>query len=97
MSKLHKLLENTVETISFMKIVLSPLLIGLFIGVIVYANKTDSIGLFIGSAISVTGLVTGILLALWARKKSGSAVEFNSRINASPDIDEMIKKDQSNK
>lgn len=94
MSKLHKLLENIVEAISFMKIVLSPLLIGLFIGVIVYANKTDSVGLFIGSAVSLTGLITGILLALWARKKSGSATEFNSLINASPDIDEIIKKDK---
>jgi hypothetical protein len=33
---------------------------------------------------------------LWARKKSGSAVEFNARINASSDIDEIIRKDKSN-
>ncbi len=96
MSKLHKLLENLVEAISFSKIVLSPLLIGLFIGIVIYANKTDGVGLIIGLIATLTGLVLGILLATWARKKSGSATEFNSRINASPDIDEAIKKGKSN-
>ncbi len=96
MSKLLKLLEIIVEAISFMKIVLSPLLIGLFIGIVIYANKTDNVGLIIGIVVTIIGLIAGILLALWARKKSGSALEFNTRINASPDIDEMIKKDKLN-
>lgn len=94
MSKLYKLFENVIEAFSFLKIVISPFLIGLFIGIIVYANKTDSIGLIIGIAITLIGLFAGIKLALWARKKQGSATEFNARINASPDIDEIIKNDK---
>jgi len=96
MNKLLKLLEIIIEAFSFMKIVLSPLLIGLFIGIVIYANKTDNVGLIIGVVVTFAGLITGILLALWARKNSGSAVEFNARVNASPDIDEIIKKDKSN-
>jgi hypothetical protein len=96
MNKILKLLEVIVEAFSFMKIVLSPLLIGLFIGIVIYANKTDNVGLIIGGGVTFTGLIAGILLALWARKNSGSAVEFNARVNASPDIDEIIKKDKSN-
>lgn len=96
MNKLLKLLEIIIEAFSFMKIVLSPLLIGLFIGIVFYVNKTDNIGLIIGIVVTLTGLIAGILLTLWARKKSGSAVEFNARINASSDIDEIIRKDKSN-
>jgi hypothetical protein len=68
----------------------------LFIGIVIYANKTDNVGLIIGGVVTFTGLIAGILLALWARKNSGSALEFNARVNASPDIDEIIKKDKSN-
>ena len=94
MSKLHRFLENVIEVFSFLKIVISPLLIGLFIGLVVYANKTDDVGFIIGVSIALIGLFLGIKLALWARKKQGSATEFNARINASPDIDEIIKKDK---
>ena len=45
-----------------MKIVLSPLLIGLFIGIVIYVNKTDNIGLIIGIVVTLTGLIAGILL-----------------------------------
>ena len=61
-----------------------------------HVNKTDNIGLIIGIVVTLTGLIAGILLTLWARKKSGSAVEFNARINAYSDIDEIIRKDKSN-
>lgn len=94
MSKLHKVLEYIIEAFSSFKIVISPLLIGLFIGIVVYANKTNAIGLIIGIAITLIGLFAGIKLALWARKKQGSATAFNARINASPDIDEILKKDK---
>ncbi len=96
MSKLHKLLENTIETISFMKIVVSPLLVALFIGIVIYANKTDTLGLMIGVIVTLAGLIAGILLALWTRK-NGGASEFNSRVNASPDIDEMVREKKTKK
>lgn len=83
-----------IEVFSFLRIVISPLLIGCFIGIVVYTNKTDDVGLFIGVLFVIIGLIVGIKLAIWARKNQGSATEFNARINASPDIDEIIKNDK---
>jgi len=68
----------------------SPTLIGAFIGIVVYANKTDEIGLIIGVLITLCGIVCGILLANWAKRKMGTT-EFMAKINASPDIDEAIR------
>lgn len=83
-----------IEVFSFLRIVISPLLIGCFIGIVVYTNKTDDVGLFIGVLFVIIGLIVGIKLAIWARKNQGSVTEFNARVNASPDIDEIIKKDK---
>ncbi len=94
MSKFYKFIEGTIEVFSFLKIVISPLLIGLFIGIVIYANKTDDVGFFVGILFVIIGLVVGVKLAMWARKSQGSATEFNARVNASPDIDEIIRKDK---
>lgn len=94
MDKLLKFFENIVEVFSFLRIVISPLLIGCFIGIVIYANKTDDIGFFIGLLFVIIGLVVGVKLAMWARKNQGSATEFNAQVNSSRDIDDIIKKDK---
>ena len=74
----------------------SPTLIGLFIGIVVYANKTDEIGLVIAIGIAVCGIICGILLANWAKRKVGTT-EFMARINASPDINEAVRNQNTEK
>ncbi len=72
------------------------MLIGAIIGIIVYANKTDEVGLFICILITLGGIVCGILMANWAKRKVGTT-EFMARVNASPDIDEAIKNQKEGK
>ena len=83
--------ETIIEVVSYIKIVLSPLLVGVLFGIIAYAYIGEQAGIIIGFCLALVGLIAGILLAQWARKKSGSAEAFNSVIHASPDIDEIIK------
>lgn len=68
---------------------LSPTLIGVFIGIIYYTTSTNSHNLFVSIGIAVIGLITGILLAIRV-SKHGGATEFNARINASSDISEAV-------
>ena len=91
MDKLIKFLEKLVDFLNYLKIMASPTLIGAFIGLVVYANKTDDIGLYIAICITIFGIVCGVLLANSVKKKTGTT-EFMARINASPDIDDAIKK-----
>lgn len=88
-----KFLERLVDAISFSKIVLSPTLIGIFFGIVCYANKPDRVGLLLSIGISVIGFIAGVALAMWA-SKNGGATEFTSRVNASPDISEAVKNDK---
>jgi hypothetical protein len=85
-----KFLEKLVDFLNYLKIMVSPTLIGLFIGIIVYANKTDEVGFIIAIGIAVCGIICGILWANWAKRKGGTT-EFMARINSSTDIDEAMK------
>jgi len=80
-----KILEIITEVIGWVRIVLSPLLIGLVIGAIVYFNKQDSLGLFIAITVATSGLVIGIIVATRIWRKTGT-ISFLSRIDATPDI-----------
>jgi uncharacterized membrane protein len=88
---MQKIFENFIEIISFVKIVLSPLLVGLFLGIVAYAYIGEDTGVIVGMCLTLLGLISGILLARWAKKRSGSAEAFNSVIHASPDLDKIVK------
>ena len=91
-----KFLQILIDFLNYLKIMASPTLIGFFIGIIVYANKTDEVGLMIAIGIAVIGIICGILLANWAKRKVGTT-EFMSKINASPDIDEAMRNQSEKK
>jgi FtsH-binding integral membrane protein len=91
MNRLLKLIENLIGAYSYLRIVASPLLIGLIAGIVVYANKQDTTGLILAICIAIAGLVIGILLANWAKRKMGT-VAFVARVDASPDIDDALRK-----
>ncbi len=93
MKMLAKFIEKIINIFSYLKIVASPTLIGILIGIIIYSNKTDTVGLFISIIVIACGLILGIIFAKWA-KKNGGATELLSNVNATPDIDEIIKKDK---
>ncbi|MEI6596102.1 MAG: hypothetical protein WCO28_11110 [Bacteroidota bacterium] len=78
------------EGIGWLKIVASPLIAGAIIGALVYSFSENTVGLFVGIAITLLGLIIGIIWATRIWKKQG-AMEFLSRINSSHEIDNLDK------
>ncbi len=91
-----RLLEILVEILSWLKIVASPFLLGLFLGFLFYLYKPNMVGIIIGGLIATIGLVVGILFATKISKKMRPST-FNARISASPELDEPEKGDASNR
>ena len=88
-----KTIAYFIEIINWLKIVLSPTLLGVILGYIIYYNFPTHYGLVASISLSGLGLILGIL---WANKiwKSKGTSFFMSRVEASPDIDEAIRPKQ---
>ena len=91
-----RFLEILVEFISWLKIVAAPFLFSILLGGAFYLYKSDPTGAFIGGLTVAIGLIVGIVLATRISKKVGAA-EFNARLMASPDFDELAKMDRDGK
>jgi uncharacterized membrane protein YdjX (TVP38/TMEM64 family) len=87
-----KIIETFIEIFSWLKIVASPTLLGALAGFLSCKGIAPLYGSWVGVLLALTGLVTGILWANHARKKYGAST-FISRVNASPDFDQ-IKSDE---
>lgn len=81
------------ELISGIQIVLSPLLISIVIGGIVYASNPSTSSLVIAIVIGLLGLAVGIIWAVSVSKKEGTS-HFMSRTMASPELDEKGEKEK---
>ena len=77
--------------ISFIKIVLSPLIIGSVVGGLIYLAFNSTLSLIVGISFSLLGLLIGINWAINVWKKTGTT-EYMNRLDASPDLDEIHKK-----
>ena len=88
-----KLLEFITKFLAWLQIVVSPLIVGIVIGIIVYANKTDSSGKVIAVSIASLGLILGIILATRIWRKKGT-VEFISRVRSTPELDNKEEKEK---
>ena len=80
-----KVIEFILELIGWVQIVLFPLLIGFFLGAVVYYYQRDEVGLVLGIIVAFIGLIAGIILATRIWKKKGT-VSFLSRIRATPEL-----------
>ncbi|MCC6371941.1 MAG: hypothetical protein IT236_13135 [Bacteroidia bacterium] len=80
--------EKLVKVLSWIKIALSPIILGAIIGGIIYANKPDTTGLLIAAFPAVAGIIGGVFLAMWVSKKHG-VTEFHPGLRSTPDWDEM--------
>ncbi|ESU24007.1 hypothetical protein FLJC2902T_32050 [Flavobacterium limnosediminis JC2902] len=83
---MHKIFELITEIIGWIQIVISPTLIGLGIGFIIYCNFENAFGLISGIALSLIGLILGIILATKKFKTTGT-IHFLSRVSATPELD----------
>ena len=90
---IFRVFEFFTETIGWLQIVVSPLLIGLVIGGLIYFTDPNTTRLMIGIIVALAGLIIGII---WATKqwKGKGTIWFMSRIIATPELD---KPDEENK
>lgn len=87
---MFKIIEYLIEVANWIKIVLSPTVIAVVIGLIIYSNYPNFNGLLAGSIVALSGFIFGIIWATRIWKRVGTT-SFIARINASPDIDEAVR------
>lgn len=89
--KAFRFLELLIESIAWLQIVASPLLIGVIIGAFIYFSKPTMNRLVISIIIALIGLVIGVV---WATKKwrGKGALQFISQVIASSDLDNINNK-----
>ncbi|MDP1726257.1 MAG: hypothetical protein Q8M15_05700 [Bacteroidota bacterium] len=85
---MKNLFEFVIEIIGWVRILLSPLLIGLAIGTIIYLSTKNNTGLAMGIIISVAGLLFGIVIATKAWKKQGT-MNHLSKLGSTPELDHL--------
>jgi len=87
-----RIIEIFVEILSWLRIMASPLIIGVGIGILVYGNNPNNTGMAIGVIISFIGLLFGIIGATKVWRKTGTS-NFLSRVNASPELNNKVDKE----
>lgn len=83
--------ELIVETIGWIQIVVSLLLLGTLAGIIIYYYYPNRIGLIVAISIILLGLIIGIIWATRVWKKKGTT-HFLSGAMATPDLDNIDEK-----
>lgn len=82
-----KLLAKIIEAYGWLSIMASPLLIGIAVGVIVYAYNQNLTGIIIGASISLLGLIIGVIWATKVWRSKQGTIQFLSRIMATPELE----------
>lgn len=82
--------EKVLELINWIKIFLSPFVISLIIGGLIFLSSNNIWIQSLSLLIVVLGIITGIYLAEKIRKKHGTE-RFMAKINESPDLDNIKK------
>jgi len=65
------MIEKLIQILAWFKIFISPFLIGVIAGVVVYYNYQNIYGIFIALLLVVLGIISGILMAENIRKEVG--------------------------
>ncbi len=84
-----RILEIFVEILSWLRIMASPLIIGVGVGILVYDNNPNNTSMAIGIIISLISLLVGIIGATKVWRKTGTS-NFMSRINAIPELNNKV-------
>ena len=93
---IFRVLDLIMESIGWLQIVASPLLIGLFLGAIIYYPNPTTIRFILGLIVATLGLVIGVIWATNQWKGKGT-IWFMTRIMATPDLDNINDKNNSEK
>ena len=88
-----KIFEIITEIMGWIRIALSPTLIGIVFGLILYDYFQNLAGIIAGCFIAFIGILIGINWATNKFKTTGT-IHFLSRIDASPDLDNLKKSEE---
>ncbi len=92
-----KLLAVLIEIINWLRIALSPTIIGGIVGSVFYYFFQNQIGQILWMMSAISGCVIGIIWASRIWKKQGTTT-FMSKIISSPDLDKInMEKDPEDK
>lgn len=91
-----KLFRIITEIFGWLQIVASPFLISVVIALGVYFVWQDEIGFVTAIMISITGLMTGIILATRVWKRKGT-INFISQINVTPELETSLVNKESHR
>jgi len=84
---MQKVFHIILEIFGWFQIMLSPTLLGILIGTIIYYNFQTDTGLAVAISIVIIGFIIGVVFATRKFKTTGT-INFLSRISASPDINQ---------
>ena len=84
---MSKYFEIITEIIGWLQIVVSPLLVAIIIGSIIYLPNQTTANLIFAILICLAGLVAGIVFANKKFKSGKGTVWFLSRTMATPELD----------
>jgi uncharacterized membrane protein YccC len=88
---MFKVISFLIETINWIRIAISPTLIGIAFGSVFYYFFQTPMGKIIWIICAVIGCIIGVIWASRIWRKLGTTT-FISKIIATPDLDELDKK-----
>ena len=88
---IYTVFEFLFEVFGWLKIMASPLLIGVVIGLFIYVPDPNNTRLLIATLVVISGLVVGIILATSVWRSKGT-MDFLAEIMASHDFDHFNDK-----
>ncbi len=87
-------MDAVFDGIGWVRIALSPTLIGVVAGGIAYLFLRGGLGIAIWVAAALCGLLAGVWFAERVRRKT-SPMTFVARVDASPDLDKLERNDET--
>jgi hypothetical protein len=91
---IFKITGFCIAILNFLRILISPFLIGTVFGGLIYLAFKSTFSLVIGILFSLVGLLIGIFWAVNVWKKTGTT-EYIGRLYASRDLDDIFTKKKS--
>jgi hypothetical protein len=86
--QMHKIFQFITEVIGWIQIMLSPFLIGIFFGAVIYLPNPTSVRFYMAIAVVVAGLLVGVI---WATKiwKTKGTIWYVSQVSATAELDKQ--------
>lgn len=82
-----KFIQKCLETVGAIQIALSPIIIGVITGGIIYLARPSTANLIISSLIALTGLTAGVWWARKIYKSKKGTIGYMSKVSGTPELD----------